>query len=180
MSVIKADCTAEPASSYAFETSRCALSVILAGPANELDKGVSICIHYETEVLKRGSLVNLLGQEGGYEVHYDDLQIDAHGFAPFDRHAFARFPFFSTNLPFDELILAHRLVGEVGMKQERSVFDFERHRKVRRLRDGGLELTVTNETPWAPLRKGKGKRSVQGGTIGGRLTHKIRDDDEFD
>lgn len=36
MRVSKVDCIAEPATSYAFEISRCALSVILVGPANEL------------------------------------------------------------------------------------------------------------------------------------------------
>ena len=36
MRASKVDCIAEPATSYAFETSRCALSVILMGPSNEL------------------------------------------------------------------------------------------------------------------------------------------------
>ncbi len=41
------------------------------------------------------------------------------------------------------------------MEQKRSVLDFESYRKVRALRDGGLELAVTDETPRAAL-EGKG------------------------
>ena len=37
------------------------------------------------------------------------------------------------------------------MKQEWSVLDIESHRKVCRLRDGGLEITVTDITPWTSL-----------------------------
>ena len=37
------------------------------------------------------------------------------------------------------------------MKQERSVLDIESHGKVRRLRDGGLEVKVTDIAPWTTL-----------------------------
>jgi hypothetical protein len=78
-------------------------------------------------------------------------QIDAHGLAAFQCHAFAYFPSFSTNLFSDILVLTHRFDGKVGMKQERSVLDFESDRKVRALRDGGLELAVSDEAPRAAL-----------------------------
>lgn len=82
---------------------------------------------------------------------YDDSQIDAHGFASFQRHVFDCFPSFSTNLPSDILVLTHRRDRNVDMKQERSVLDVESHRKVRALRDSGLELTVGDEAPRAAL-----------------------------
>ena len=54
--------------------------------------------------------------EGRYEGHHDDLQIDTVLFAPFQRHTFACFPSFSTNLSFNKLVFGYGLVGEVGMK----------------------------------------------------------------
>ena len=87
------------------------------------------------------------------EGDYDNSQIDAHGFAPFQRHAFEWFPFFSTNLLSDILVLTHRRDGNVGMKRERSVLDVKSHRKVGALRDGSLELAESDEGPWTTLWK---------------------------
>ena len=57
----------------------------------------------------------------------DDLQIDAHGFAPFHGLELACLPLFSTDLSSNELILVNELGGSGVVEQERPVLDFECH-----------------------------------------------------
>ena len=81
----------------------------------------------------------------------DDLQIDAHSFAPFRDLALVCLTPLSANLSSDELILVNGLRGSGSVEQERPVFDFERYREVGALGDGVLEVAMSDETPGAGL-----------------------------
>ena len=81
----------------------------------------------------------------------DDVQINAHSFAPFRGPELACLPPLSTDLSSDELVLINGLRGSVCAQQERPVFDFERYREVGAMGDGVLELTMSDETPGAGL-----------------------------
>jgi len=81
----------------------------------------------------------------------DDLQIDAHGFAPFQGLELACLPPFSTNLSSNELILVNGLGGSGVVEQEGPVLDFERYWEVAALGDGILEFAMSDETPGAGL-----------------------------
>jgi hypothetical protein len=81
----------------------------------------------------------------------DDLQIDAHGFAPFRGLELACLPLLSTNLSADEVVLVNGLGGCGVVEQERAVFDFESYWEVGALGDGVLELAMGDEAPGAGL-----------------------------
>jgi hypothetical protein len=87
----------------------------------------------------------------GINDDFDDLQIDAHGFAPFRGLQLACLPPFSANLSSNELILVDGLGGSGVVEQERPVLDFERYWEVGTLGDGILELAMSDETPGAGL-----------------------------
>jgi hypothetical protein len=81
----------------------------------------------------------------------DDLQIDAHGFAPFQGLELAFFPPFSTNLSSNELILVNGFGGSGVVEQERPILDFERYWEVGALGDGILKIAMSDETPGTGL-----------------------------
>ena len=104
-----------------------------------------------------------LRRTAGTEIksEFDDLQIDAHGFAAFRRHKFACFPFLSANFPPNEFILIHGLGRREIVEEERPIFDLKGYWKVRALCYGVLELANANITPRAALGKGgDAKRSA--------------------
>lgn len=93
---------------------------------------------------------------------FDDLQIDAHGFAAFRSHNLACLPSFSTNFPQNELVLIKGLRGRDIVEQERPVFDLKRYWKVRALRDGVLKLAIGDKTPRTGLGNGDTRQGKRG------------------